>query len=69
MLVRNDLSDYLLDNYGQCDRGTDCYWGRNAAGQFNGCLKVGWQGRGCKHWQPLGAQTIEELYSKIGVHA
>lgn len=62
MLARNDLSDYLLDTYGECARGADCYWGRNAFGQFDGCLKTGWSGRSCKHWKPLGAQTYEELH-------
>lgn len=61
MLARNDLADYLLDNYGACARGADCYWGKDAAGRDNGCLKVGWRGRGCKHWQPLGATTLDEL--------
>lgn len=61
MLARNYLSDYLLDHYGHCDRGADCYWGRDAAGQFDGCLRIGWRGRGCKHWHPTGAQTLDEL--------
>lgn len=65
MLARNDLSDYLLDNYGHCDRAEDCYHGRDAAGRFNGCLRIGWQGRACKHWHPLGAQTFEELRAKL----
>ena len=64
MLARTELTDlaeYLLDNYGTCERGADCYWGKNAVGQFDGCLRTGWRGRECKHWQPLGATTYEEL--------
>lgn len=46
--------DYILDNYGTCDRNADCYWGKDKTGQFDGCLhpKVGWRGRECKHWYP-----------------
>ncbi len=67
MLARNDLSDYLLDNYGECDRGANCYWGRDALGRFNGCLKTGWRGRACNHWHPLGAQTLDELKTMLTV--
>ena len=55
------LSDYLLDHYGFCDRETDCYWGKDAKGRDNGCNKIGWKGRSCPHWHPLGATTYEEL--------
>jgi hypothetical protein len=61
MLAHNDLAEYLLDNYGTCDRGADCYWGKDAQGNFNGCLRVGWIGRSCKHWKPLGATSYAEL--------
>lgn len=61
MLARNDLTDYLADNYGTCDRGADCYHGKDDRGRFNGCLRVGWKGRACKHWHPLGVQTFEEI--------
>lgn len=54
---------HLLDLYGTCDRDrpdrNDCYWGKDAAGRYNGCLKVGWQGRGCKHWRPAHASQLE----------
>lgn len=56
-----DLSDYLLDNYGACDRSSDCFWGKDAKGQWNGCLKIGWKGRACKHWHPLGVTTLQQL--------
>jgi hypothetical protein len=29
---RDDLADYIADNYGTCARGADCYWGVNGAG-------------------------------------
>lgn len=49
-----DIGGYLLDNYGVCTRGadSDCE-----------CLKPGkkWYGRGCPHWKPLGATTLEQL--------
>lgn len=61
MLARNDLVEYLADNYGTCDRDADCYHGRDANGHFNGCLFLGWKGRGCPHWHPLGITTFEEL--------
>lgn len=47
-------SDYIADNYGTCRRGADCYWAP-------GCLRTGWIGRGCPHWQPVKAKTWEEL--------
>lgn len=50
----DDMSDYLLDNYGVCDLGADCYW-------RPGCLKTGWRGRACQFWKPLGATTWAEL--------
>lgn len=61
MLARNDLADYLLDNYGTCDRGSDCYWGKDLAGRDDGCLKTGWRGRACPHWQTVGATNLDEL--------
>lgn len=63
MLARNEIADYLLDNYGSCDRGADCYWGRDAQGRPNGCLAMGWRGRSCKHWQPLGVTSLEEMFT------
>jgi hypothetical protein len=49
--------EYALDNYGTCDREADCYWGKDAAGRFDGCLRVGWRGRDCPHWHPKPAQN------------
>jgi hypothetical protein len=65
MLARNSLYEHLLDTYGTCDRDNgrqnDCYWGKDARGNDNGCLKVGWLGRACKHWRPVDAQQIEAI--------
>jgi hypothetical protein len=61
MLARNDLADYIADNYGHCDRGADCYHGTDAARRFNGCLRTGWRGRDCKHWHPVPVASWEEL--------
>jgi hypothetical protein len=59
------LVDYLLDTWGSCDRDkltkNDCFWGKDAQGKDNGCLKTGWKGRNCLHWHPLGATTYEQL--------
>ena len=63
MLARNEMADYLLDNYGSCDRGADCYWGKDARGEWNGCLKTGWRGRQCAYWKPHGATSLEELFT------
>ena len=54
MVPGGDLRDYLLDNYGTCDRGADCYWGKDGRGRFDGCLRTGWRGRACEHWRPIG---------------
>jgi len=64
MLARNEVAEYLLDNYGSCDRGADCYWGKDRQGRRNGCLYTGWLGRACNHWHPLGATTLDELKDK-----
>lgn len=61
MVAKNDVADYLLDNYGTCSRGADCYWGHDTMGRYDGCLKTGWIGRACPHWKPIGATTLEEL--------
>lgn len=63
--LSDDISPYLLDHYGTCKRGPDCYWGKDAQGKFDGCLRVGWKGRMCAHWTPSGAKTLEELRSLI----
>lgn len=66
MLTHDDLATYLLDTYGACERGSDCYWGKDANGRENGCLKTGWRGRACKHWQPCGATNYDELKRAMG---
>ena len=65
MLARDDLTDYLLDHYGACDRdkgdaGNDCYWGKDARGDWNGCLRTGWRGRECKHWHPCDPSRMAQ---------
>ena len=65
MLARNDIRDYLLDNYGTCDRGGDCFWGKDKRGNYNGCLRLEWRGRACRHWHPLGATTLQELHERL----
>lgn len=61
MLARSDIAEYLLDNYGSCDRDGDCYWGKDSMGRFDGCLRVGWKGQACKHWHPLGALAFDDM--------
>jgi hypothetical protein len=61
MLARPETADYMLDNYGTCDRGADCYWGKDERGNRNGCLFAGWLGRKCAHWQPAGWLTPEQI--------
>ena len=64
MLAKNDLVDYITDNYGTCDRGADCYHGKDAAGRFNGCLRTGWKGKACPYWHPTKATSFEDLWPK-----
>lgn len=65
MLARDELYEHLLDTYGTCDRDrpdrNDCYWGKDAAGRDNGCLKVGGLGRECKHWRPANSDVIQAV--------
>lgn len=61
MLARNELAAYIADNYGSCARGSDCYWGKDHHGHFDGCLKTGWRGTACKHWRPVEASSWDEL--------
>lgn len=60
--VPAELLAHWLDDYGQCSRDNgrqnDCYHGRDAAGRDNGCLKVGWKGRGCPHWTPISGSEL-----------
>ena len=53
------IADYLLDNYGTCVRGSDCFWDSDRLG--HPCLRVGWLGRQCRYWKPLGITTLDEL--------
>jgi hypothetical protein len=62
---RSDLAEYLLDNYGVCDRDADCYWGKDEYGLDNGCLRLGWRGRKCKHWHPMGVTSWNELHKAV----
>jgi hypothetical protein len=44
------LADYIADHYGACAL-ADCR-----------CLRLQiWLGRGCIHWRPVGAGSMEEL--------
>ena len=52
------IADYIADNYGECDRGADCYHGKDSRGRPNGCLRLGWLGRKCPHWHPVKATTL-----------
>jgi hypothetical protein len=67
VLARNEILEHLQDTYGTCDRDkpgrNDCYWGKDAAGQYNGCLKVGWLGRNCEHWHPVNGEDLDKLLS------
>jgi hypothetical protein len=58
---REDMANYLLDNYGACELGSaQCYHGPGPQ-----CLKRGWRGRACENWKPLGARTLEEFLSLL----
>ena len=49
MLARNDLPDYVADNYGECSL------------ERCACLRTGWTGRGCQNWKPVQARDWDEL--------
>lgn len=49
MLARDDLAEYIAMNYGVCNR-IICR-----------CLKDGWLGYGCPHWEPAKARNWDEL--------
>ena len=53
--------DYILDTYGTCDRESDCYWGKDKQGKYNGCLQVGWRGRDCLHWHPIEGELLDAI--------
>lgn len=63
--VPAELLAQWLDTYGTCDRDNgkqnDCYWGKDAAGRENGCLKTGWRGRSCPHWTPIAENELAWL--------
>lgn len=61
-LIRDDLAQYIADHYGSCRLGTDCYWGKDAAGNWNGCSRIGWKGTACQYWIPTTATNWDELY-------
>lgn len=61
MLARDDLATYIADNYGTCNRGSDCYHGTDSRGRFNGCLRIGWRDVECPHWHPIEASNWDEL--------
>lgn len=53
MSAEEGLADYLLDHYGSCVRGPECW-----------CLKPegpGWLGRACPDWRSFGARNYAEL--------
>ncbi len=54
-LIIEGLPDYIADNYGKCDLGTQCKCNRN-----------GWLGRRCEKWRPVKAKNWEELLKEIG---
>lgn len=57
MLARDDLTDYILDNYGTCMRGSsECYHAKD------GCLGGIWRGRACPHWRPIEGEAFSKLY-------
>ena len=45
--------DVFLDLYGQCLK-VPC-----------SCLREGWEGMLCPHWQPDGATSFEEMIARI----
>ena len=53
------VEDYVLDNYGECDRGPDCYWNRDHLGV--GCLRGAWLGRACPHWKSVGEEQLRAM--------
>jgi hypothetical protein len=65
-----ELDNYLLDIYGTCTRDqgkqNDCYWGKDANGRDNGCLKIGWKGRACPHWQPISETQLQQIRRAYG---
>ncbi len=49
-LPKDELADYLADHYGRCHLLKNCR-----------CLREGWRGRMCSHWQPTTARNWLEL--------
>jgi len=49
ILIEAD-EDYFLDHYGTCELDDKCT-----------CLRDGWKGQMCFHWQSFGARSLEDL--------
>jgi hypothetical protein len=56
VLARDELADYIADNYGTCDLGASCV-----------CLKSSqpWLGRACRHWHPADARDRDEITRRL----
>lgn len=54
MRERDDLAQYLADNYGRCRLAAGCR-----------CLRTGWIGRACPHWMPTTARDLDELRTEM----
>lgn len=60
MLARSDLTDYILDHYGTCARGSgQCYHAKD------GCLGREWRGRQCPHWRPVEGDDFARLHAAM----
>lgn len=48
-------AEYIADNYGRCSLATCvCLLPRNP-----------WLGRGCPHWQPVAARSMDEMRESL----
>jgi hypothetical protein len=65
--TKQELLEYLRNEYGSCTRPlgpndrNDCFWGKNAQGYDDGCLKTGWKGAACPYWQPADEDFLDGL--------
>jgi hypothetical protein len=57
MLARNDLAQYIADNYGRCKLDPHCLCLRSGA--------VSWYGCACSKWVPTTATTLAELREEM----